>query len=133
MYENFLNNLFDVYPYSSRHNELSSYEFMKTSVKESKNSYIFEVEMPGVRKENININLDGDNLEISVKNNGDFALKEGEKLILNERTTGSFRRTFYLGRHFTSEQVEANFENGILTVVLKKVEENEKPTRIEIK
>lgn len=133
MYENLLTNLFEGYPFMTSKNELTSYEFMKTSIKENKESYVFEIEMPGIKKENIAIDLDGENLKVLAKNNDDFALKEGEKLLLNERTTGTFKRNFYLGRHFTHDQVEASFENGVLKITLHKAKEENTPTRVEIK
>ncbi|QXM05133.1 Hsp20/alpha crystallin family protein [Crassaminicella indica] len=104
---------------------------MKVDIKENEKEYFLEAELPGVNKEDINIDLRDDYLTISVKSN-EVIHEERENYIRKERRYGSMSRSFYVD-NIEHEGVEAKFENGILTIKLPKKEIKEvKSRRIDI-
>lgn len=97
----------------------------RVDVKENKNAYTLEMELPGRTEKDVNIELDHDNLTIaSVKEEKENKKQEknedSEKYILNERRYSSFTRRFTLPSDVDVETINANFKNGILTVSMKK-------------
>ena len=109
---------------------------MKTDIKETKNKFIIEVDLPGCVKENIDLSLNNGYLEISAKvvkesNNGD-----DEKYLRQERFYGECSRNFYVGDEITQKDIDAEFKNGILKIEVPKIEEVEETPeskRIEIR
>lgn len=89
-------------------------------VSEKENEIIVEMEVPGVAQKDINILLHSNRLEISgVKRE---KLPEGRKRYLRlEREYGNFRRYVYLPSLVIPEKARASLENGILSIVLKKL------------
>lgn len=79
-----------------------------------------EAELPGVQKEEINIDLRDDRLSIAVQRN-EQVNEERENYIRRERKSASMCRSFYV-ENVKSEDVKAKFENGLLTIVLPKRE-----------
>lgn len=98
---------------------------------ENKDSIVLEAELPGLSAENVDISID--NNVLTLHGERKFEKKdEGDNFHRVERSYGSFTRSFTLPPTVSSENVEANFENGLLRVQLLKKEEA-KPRRIEIK
>ena len=109
---------------------------MKTDIKETKNSYIIDMDLPGYDKDNINLSLEDGYLKINAKvekeDNGD----SDEKYVRRERFVGECSRSFYVGDNIVEEDIDAEFKNGILKVTIPKKEqiENKKEVKqIEIK
>ncbi len=104
---------------------------MRADVKETENEYIVDVEIPGVNKEDIKLELRDDVLSICVEK--DEELKEERKdYIRRERRYGSCSRSFYVP-DIKHEDVKAKYNNGVLTVTLPKVEEiKDKKRKIDI-
>lgn len=108
---------------------------MKTDVKEKKDKYVVEVDLPGFEKENINLSLNDGYLEISAKMEKEEHGDE-EKYVHRERFFGECSRSFYVGDNITEEDISAEFKNGILKIDIPKKDEEEqtKETKqIEIK
>ena len=100
---------------------------MKTDIKEKKDKYIIEMDLPGYAKENIDLELNNGYLEITAKveeNNDDT--NEDEKFVRRERFFGECSRSFYVGEDITEEDINAEFKNGTLKVEIPKKEEPEK-------
>lgn len=98
---------------------------------ENKDSLILEAELPGMSPENVNISIE--NNVLTIHGERKFEKKdEGDNFHRVERSYGSFTRSFTLPPTVSSDNVEANFENGILRLQLAK-REDAKPKRIEIK
>jgi len=93
---------------------------MKVDIKENENEYVLEAELPGVEKENINVELKDDILTISVEQK-EILEEERENYIRKERRACSTSRSFQLP-NIKNEEVTANFKNGILTITLPKRE-----------
>lgn len=102
---------------------------MKTDVKETDTGYVVEIDLPGYRKEDINMQLEKGYLTVSAVKNYDNDEKNGKgSYIRRERYAGSMSRSFYVGEHVREEDIHPKYENGILTFHLpkedkKKVEE----------
>ncbi len=91
----------------------------RTNIKETADSYVFSMEMPGLTKDDITVNLEGDALIVK----GEKSEKhEEEGMIRREFRTTRFERTFNVGG-VDRDKVKARVENGILVVTLPKVPE----------
>jgi len=99
-------------------------------IKETSGGYVFVADLPGVRQENLDINLTGNRLTISGKRESEEK-KEGENWFTTERSFGSFTRTFSLPEGVDGSAVQAELRNGVLTLTVPKVPEVQ-PRRITI-
>ncbi|MDQ2088062.1 Hsp20/alpha crystallin family protein [Herbivorax sp. ANBcel31] len=124
MFESFFNDtIFPAHYSNSGH--------MKVDIKETKKDYILEAELPGINKEDINIETDDDRLTISVAREEDSEDK-GSDYIRKERRTSSMVRSFAIDG-VQNDKITAKHENGILTVVLPKKQDSKgKAKRINI-
>ena len=100
----------------------------KTDIKEDEDSYYIEAELPGLDKEDINIELDGDVLTISATNQ-QVQEEEKENFIRRERRTGTYQRSFSL-ENVKEEDIEAEYEDGILKIELPKKEPGKSKRRV---
>ena len=108
---------------------------MNTDIKETKDKYIIEMDLPGFSKDNINISLNNGYLEISAKVEKKDDSEE-EKYVRRERFYGECSRNFYVGEYIKEDDIEAEFKNGILKIDIPKKEDEEKESKtkqIEIK
>lgn len=108
---------------------------MKTDIKESDTKYTIEMDLPGFKKENINLSLKNGYLEISAKDERE-SNEEEEKYLHRERFYGECSRNFYVGDKVKEEDIDAEFKNGILKVEIPKkeaIENKEEPKQIEIR
>ena len=79
---------------------------MKTDIKEKKDKYVIEMDLPGYSKENINVELKDGYLQVSAKvetDNNDS--DEEEKYVRRERLYGECKRSFYVGEDVTEEEI----------------------------
>jgi HSP20 family protein len=98
---------------------------------ENKNEIVLEAELPGMKSEDVNISIENNILTLHGERK--FEKKdEGDNFHRVERSYGSFTRSFTLPPTVSSENANAEFENGVLRLTLAKREEA-KPRRIEIK
>ena len=112
--------------FSRRENKM-----MRTDIKEKDGNYIFTIDVPGVEKENIDIDLENGYLIVSssMKKNVDEEEENGT-YIYQERYSGECSRSFYVGEGIKEDDVKASFKNGILTIsVPSNKEEKEEPKR----
>ncbi len=103
------------------------------NTREADDAYYIEVELPGVKKEDINIDVNENTLTIS----GERKIKEEHKddvFYKVESYYGKFERNFELPEDADLDNIEAKFENGVLEIKIPKVVKVEnKPKKIEIK
>ena len=106
-------------------------------IKETGNSYVLDVELPGFDEKNIEIHVDGSSLSIAskqeetrdAKNNGDDNQGSNgnqDTWILRERRVNSFSRSFKLPENANPDEVTAEFKNGVLSLEIKKRAEAQK-------
>ena len=94
-----------------------------------------KMDLPGYRKEDIQISLDNGNLSVSANRSNSTDEKDDQgNIIRQERFTGTASRTFYVGKQITDQDVKASFEDGILTLTVpsQKKKEIEEKKYIEI-
>jgi len=95
----------------------------KMDVKDLEKEYMIEAEMPGVKKEDINIHYENDHLTINVHQEESKEDKdEQDNYIHRERSSRSFERSIYL-EAVNPDQIKAKLEDGILTITAPKKEE----------
>lgn len=92
----------------------------QVDVSETKTHYLYEVSLPGMKKEDININVDDNLLTISGERKFEEEKKEEGQYHLVENRYGSFERTLTLPRNAKLDSVDATYENGILTISVEK-------------
>jgi HSP20 family protein len=99
-------------------------------VYETDNSYVLKADLPGIKKEDIN--LDVNNNTLTIKGDKIFEEKvEKDNYLRIERRYGSFSRSFTLSEKVDKENITANYKNGVLEVTLPKKEEA-KPKEIKV-
>lgn len=100
---------------------------MKTDIKETDEGFELDVELPGYKKEELELELNGGYLNISAAKKTENEEKDTEgHVIRRERYTGSMKRSFYVGDEITEEDIKARFEDGILKLAIPKKEVEEK-------
>ena len=92
----------------------------RVEVTEGEQSYTIRAEIPGVKKEDINISIDADQVAISAEVKNEKDVKEGERLLRSERYYGKVYRAFALGQPVDENGASAKYTDGILELVLPK-------------
>lgn len=97
---------------------------MNTDIIEKENGYELQIDLPGVKKEDIKIEMNKNliNISVSISKSSD---EENKKYIRKERFTGEIKRSFSIGEDIDEDNINASFENGILYLNLPKKEEND--------
>ena len=88
-------------------------------VKETPTAYVFKADLPGIKEEDLDISLTGNQLVVS-GNREQESNKETERFHLYERTHGRFSRIFTLPDGVNPDQVAANLKDGVLTLTVGK-------------
>ena len=96
---------------------------MKTDVRETDSGYEVDIDLPGFKKDEIDVQLDNGYLSISAAKGLDKEEKDKEgKYIRKERYAGSMSRSFYVGDANTEDDIKAKYESGILRLSIPKKE-----------
>ncbi len=103
---------------------------MKCDVYEKGGDYNIEVDIPGFNKDDIKIESKDGYITVTAEKNNE-EVDEEKNYICHERKYGKVERSFYLG-DVNSDNITAKFENGILKIVVPKIEESENKKIIEI-
>jgi HSP20 family protein len=99
-------------------------------LREDKDSFILSAELPGMKKEEINLSLQDGNLRISGERKSEKKFENAE-VYRAERYVGHFERTMVLPAPVASDKVKAQYKDGVLTVTLPKTEEA-RPKQIDV-
>lgn len=99
----------------------------KTDILDKGDKYLLQAELPGFKKEDIYIDLDGNNLTIQASHTSETE-NNSDKVVRKERQYSSFSRSFNVSGIKTDE-ITANYNNGILELQLPKVEEEKPKTK----
>ncbi|SOZ40921.1 Hsp20/alpha crystallin family protein [Cupriavidus neocaledonicus] len=94
----------------------------KVDVTESDASYAITADLPGVKKEDINVSVDRGTVMITAKLEKASEVKEGDRVIRQERYSGAMQRAFTLDGNIDTDNIDASFQDGVLRVVLPKKE-----------
>ena len=99
----------------------TSSELMRTDVEESESGYVVTMDIPGIKREDVQAELKDGYLTVNVSASSDKnEQQEDGKYIRRERYYGSASRSFYVGDAVTQEEIKAKFENGTLRLEIPK-------------
>jgi HSP20 family protein len=93
---------------------------IKVDVEENDKAYTVKAEIPGVKKEDINIRIEGNVVAIGAETKREKEVKEQGKLIRSERYYGAFFRSFALGHNINEAEASAKYADGVLELTLPK-------------
>jgi HSP20 family protein len=93
---------------------------MKIEVTEANGEYKVLAELPGVKKEDIRVNIDGDQVSISAETRAGRDVKEGERVLHSERRFGKVARAFRLAQEVDESKASARYSDGVLELTLPK-------------
>ena len=91
---------------------------IKLNVTKSDGSYAVEAELPGVKKEDIHVSVDGSLVTVSGEVKKEKEEKKGDQVIRSERYFGKVERTFSLPQEIDEAKVEAKYADGVLKLTL---------------
>ena len=92
----------------------------RVDVAENETAYVLRGELPGVKKENINVTIDGDAVAISAEVKNEKDVKNGDRVLRSERHYGKFYRAFTLGQAVDEAGATARYADGVLELTLPK-------------
>ena len=93
---------------------------IKMDVKEQGDNYLVHAELPGVKKEDIHVVVDGNQVSISAEVKQEKEVKEGDRVLRSERYFGKVSRSFQLGQEIDDSKAAAKFNEGVLELTLPK-------------
>jgi HSP20 family protein len=93
---------------------------LKMDVTENGQGYTVHAEMPGVKKEDIQVSIDGNRVSISAEVKRSAEQKDGERVLKSERYYGKLSRTFTLASEVDAGGAQARFTDGVLELALPK-------------
>ncbi|WP_088286446.1 Hsp20/alpha crystallin family protein [Ideonella sp. A 288] len=93
---------------------------IRIDLSEADGSYAVKAEIPGVRKEDIDVRIDGNQVTISAEVKQEKEEKEGQRVLRSERQYGFASRSFTLADTVDEAKVEARYQDGVLQLTLPK-------------
>lgn len=93
---------------------------MRVDVKENAEGYDVHAELPGMKKEDIHVHIDGPVVSISAERKQEKEVKDGERVLRTERYFGKVSRSFQLGQDVDEAKASAKFTDGVLELTLPK-------------
>ena len=126
-----VDSIFDQFFDRGEEDETSAVWAPRTDLSETDDAYRIRLDVPGMKKEDIAVNLQNNTLTVSGERASERK-EEGEEYVRVERAFGNFHRTFTLPDAVDQENVEAAYDNGVLTIHVPKTETSTR-RQIEIK
>ena len=94
---------------------------MRLDVTENDKSYLVKAEIPGARKDDVKVKIDGNTVSITAEVKEEKESKsDGDRVLTRERYYGSVARAFSLAHEIDDKEAQAKFENGVLSLTLPK-------------
>jgi HSP20 family protein len=93
---------------------------IKLDVKEDEKAYTVQAEIPGVRKEDIQIDVEGNQVSVRAEVRKEKEEKKGEKVVYSERSYGMVSRSFTLPVEVDDKAAKAEYKDGVLNLTLPK-------------
>lgn len=100
--------------------EVDSPVSIKVDVTENDKGYVVHAEIPGVRKEDIHVTIEGNQISIAAEVKRETEKKEGERVLRSERYAGAVYRSFVLPAELDESASQAKYEHGVLELTLAK-------------
>jgi HSP20 family protein len=120
--DTFLEDLFYECPFDSNNQRTIAHE----RATESADSFCVEIELAGVKKEDITLDVEGDYITVTATKK--VPSIEETKILFDNRKSGKFKKSYKLGSNIDKDTIEAEFTNGVLVVTLNKKETQKKKT-----
>ena len=121
----FFDNFFDDFEPQKKFEKM-----MKCDIYEKNGNYILEMDVPGFKKNDINMEIENGYLKVSVEKHDDSEEKENKKYVHRERHTyEKCERMFYIG-DVSEDLVKAKFKNGILKITVPKEDKKEQSKKV---
>jgi HSP20 family molecular chaperone IbpA len=125
--EDFMDDLFG-FPYMKEFDNMEkklygrkASRMMKTDIREKDDNYEVAIDLPGFKKEEIEVELNEGYITISASKGLDKDANDKKgRLIRQERYAGAMQRSFYVGENIEKEDVEATYRHGVLTLTIPK-------------
>ncbi len=108
------------WPAAARTPELAASVRARMDVVDKGDRYAVAIDLPGVRKEDIQVSIEGPRVAIKAEARNEREVKNGEKLRHAERFAASYARSFELPEEVTEEGADASFQDGVLRLTLPK-------------
>ncbi len=108
------------WPLSARSADLPATVRARMDVVDKGSAYGVTVDLPGVRKEDIRVTVEGPRVAIAAESKSASEVKDGERVLHTERYAASYARSFELPAEVSEEGADASFENGVLHLTLPK-------------
>lgn len=90
--------------------------FMPADAYRRDDKLFLHIDLPGVDPDSIDVTVEKNNLSVTAERRWERA--DDEKVLLNERATGSFSRQFFLGENLDTDSIEAGYDHGVLTLAI---------------
>lgn len=128
-----IDRIFDEF-WAPRESRQGTFFSPSVDIEDNQDHYSITAELPGVRKEDLNVTLNQGVLTIEAETRQEDKEEKGGRVIRQERRYGKFLRSFTLGDNVREEDIDAEFQDGILSLRVPK-QEPKVPTqrRIEVK
>ena len=103
---------------------------MKTDVRETENTYELDIDLPGFKKEDVQVQLENGTLTIAAAKSLDKNEQDEKgRYLRQELYTGQCSRSFYVGDQVKAEDLSAKFEDGILRISMPKAPQRQLPQK----
>ena len=123
-----VDDFFDNFAMPKNENNFYNGSLMRTDIKQTDTSYELDIDLPGMKKDDVRIELKDGYLTVTASRDENKDQKDEKgRYIRRERYAGKAERSYYVGSNLTQEDVHAKFENGILKISFPK----EKPAQVE--
>lgn len=119
----------NVFPWTNSTRKVYNGQHIKADLSEDDSNYYIRMDVPGITKEDITIEVE--NKTVSISGERSINLAENEKSLRSERSSGSFQRSVRLTEYVQEDAITATLEHGVLTLTIPKAE-IAKARRIEI-
>ena len=93
---------------------------LKVDVAEKNGNYLVTADLPGVKKEDIHVDIDGAQVTLTAEVKREQETREGERVLHTERSFGKVSRSFTLPQELDEDKAEAKFRDGVLELTLPK-------------
>ena len=93
---------------------------IKVDIKETAAAYTVHAELPGVKKEDVHVTVEGNLVTVAAETRQEKEVKEGERLLRSERYFGKLSRAFQLAENIDEGGAKARFNDGVLELTLPK-------------
>lgn len=112
--------------------ELEAQTLMKMDVTETDQAYTVKAEIPGMKKEDIKIDIDGARVSVTAESKQESEQKKGETIVRSERYYGRLFRSFTLAHEIDEGKAVAKYQDGVLELTLPKKNANQSSKRLQV-